>query len=72
MIGLIRLSKKKNKNKIKSLANTTLDKFLKITVTLNIISIAKTKETIVKKNDTTSYNNYYLIINNTIDISKLV
>lgn len=40
---------KKNKDKIRLSANTILDKFLKEIIALNIISLAKTKEVMVRK-----------------------
>lgn len=40
---------KGNKNKIKLLANPSLDKILREIITLNIILFAKTKETMAKK-----------------------
>lgn len=72
MICLMRLLLKKNKNKIKPLANTILDKFLKGTIALNIISFTKTRKIIVWKSSTSNYGNYSLVTNNTIDVSKSV
>ena len=63
---------KENKNKVKLLVNATLDEFLKKTVALNIISLAKTREVIARESDTTNYGNHHSVINNTVNISKLV
>lgn len=63
---------KKNKDKVRLSANSILDKFLRETVALNIISLAKSRKTMIKKSGTTNYGNYHLAINNTVDISKLV
>lgn len=63
---------KENKNIVKLLANTILDEFLREIVVLNIISLTKTKEVMVKKSDATNYGNYHSAINNTINILKLV
>lgn len=46
---------KENKEKVKPLANATLDKFLIEVVVLNIISLAKAREIMVRKNDATKY-----------------
>lgn len=63
---------KKNKNKIRSPVNAILDKFLKETVTTNIILLTKTREVMAKKSGTTNYSNHDLIVNNIIDISKSI
>lgn len=63
---------KKNKNKVKLSANATLEKFLRETNMLNIVSLAKTKKVIDKKSGVINHSNYHSIVNNTIDISKLV
>lgn len=62
----------KNKNKVKLLANVTLAKFLKKIVMLNIISLAKSREVIVKESGVNNYDNHYLVINNIIDVLILV
>lgn len=41
-------------------------------VILSIILLKKTKNVIVKKNKIINYKNYYFLINNTIDILKLI
>lgn len=46
---------KDNKNKIKPLANAILDKFLRKTVMLDLILLARIREIIVKKSDTINY-----------------
>lgn len=61
---------KKNKDIIKLLANAILDKFLRKMVALNMISLIKTRDVIVKKYSTTNYGNYYLVVNNIINVSK--
>ena len=63
---------KKNKNKVKPLANAILDKFLREMVALNIISLAKTRDVMTKKSGAINYGNHHLVVNNTIDILKLV
>lgn len=63
---------KENKKKVRPLANATLNKFLRETVALNIILLAKTREVMARKIGVTNYGNYYLVVNNTIDILKLV
>lgn len=63
---------KENKNKVKPSANAILDQFLKETVVLNIISFAKIREVMTRENGTTNYRNHHLVINNTIDILKLI
>lgn len=63
---------KKNKNKVKLLINTIADKFLIEIVIINIILFAKIGEAMTKKIDTTNYNNHHSIVNNIINISKLV
>lgn len=45
---------------------------MKKIVTLNIISLAKTKEVVVRKSGIINYSNHHSVINNIIDISKLV
>lgn len=45
----MRLLLKKNKDKVKLSTNTISDKFSKKIVTLNIISLAETREVIAKK-----------------------
>lgn len=49
-------------DKVISSANTTLNKFLKEIILLNIISLAKIRKVIVRKSDTTYYSNYQSII----------
>lgn len=63
---------KKNKNKVKLSANATLDKCLKETVALNIISLAKTREVMTRASGATNYGNYHSSINNIIDVFKLI
>lgn len=63
---------KENKDKIRPSANAILDKFLRETVTLNIILFAKTRDVIVGKNSAINHSNYYLAVNNSVNISKLV
>lgn len=62
----------KNKDKIKPLVNAISNKFLREIFVLNIISLTKTRQVIIKKCGTTNYSNYYLVLNNFIDILKLV
>lgn len=45
---------------VRQLANNILEKFLKKTVILNIISLAKTKEVIAEKSNITNDGNHYL------------
>lgn len=71
IIDLIRLLSKK-KDKVGSLANTTLDKFLKKTIALNLKSFAKTREVMARKICTPNHDNYHSVVNNILDISKLV
>lgn len=61
----------KNKDKVKPLVNTTSDKFLRETIVLNIILLAKRGEVIVKKSSAINYGNYHLVVNNTVNVSKL-
>ena len=61
---------KENKDKVRPLANTISDKFLKETVVLNIISLAKTREVMARKSGATNHGNHYSAINNTVDVSK--
>ena len=63
---------KKNKDKVRPLTNAILDKFLKETVMLNIISFAKTREIMARESGVTNHGNYHLVVNNTDDVSKLV
>lgn len=49
-----------------------MDKFLKKIVALNIISLIKIREIIARENNVTNHSNYYLTVNNIVDISKLV
>ena len=63
---------KKNKDQLKPSANATSGKFLKETIALNIISLAKTREIISRERGITNYGNHYSAINNIVDISKLV
>lgn len=63
---------KENKDKVRPLANTISDKFWKETVTLNIISIAKTKEVIVRESGATNHDNHHSAVNNIVDVLKLV
>lgn len=62
---------KENKDKVKPLANAILDKFLRKTVILNIILFAKTREIMARKSDTINHDNYYLVINNIVNVLKL-
>lgn len=59
-------------NKVQSLVNIILDGFLKETIALNIIILAKMKEVMARKSDITNHNNHPLVINNTVNVSKLV
>lgn len=68
----MRLSSKKNKDKVKLSVNVILDKFLRETVALNIILFAQTKEVLARKSDATNHSNHHLVVNNIIDISKFV
>ena len=63
---------KENMNKVKQSANAILDKFLGKTIALNIISYAIITEVMTRKSGATHYCNYYSVINNTIDFSKLI
>lgn len=63
---------KKYKDKVRLSVNIILNKFLKKTIVLNMISFTKTREIIVRKNSATNYDYYYSAINITINISKLV
>lgn len=64
---------KKNMDKIKSSSNAVIsDKFLKETIMLNIISLAKTREVIIRKCGTTNHDNHWSAVNNTINVLKLV
>lgn len=63
---------KKNKNKVRPSANTTLDEFLKETVALNIISFAKTRKVIAKKSGAIEHSNHHSVVNNTVDVLKLI
>lgn len=63
---------KENQNNIKSSANTISDYFLREIIVLNIILSAKIKKVMIRKSGTTNYDNHYLKMNNTINISKLV
>ena len=63
---------KENKDKVKPSVNATSNEFLRETIALNIISLAKIKEIIAKKSGTTNHDNHHSMINNTVDVSKLV
>ena len=63
---------KKSKDQVRLLANVISDKFLRETVILNIISLTKTKKVMVRESGATNYGHYHLVINNIVDISKLV
>lgn len=63
---------KENKDKVKSSANAISDEFLKETVVLNIISLAKTREVMARKSGATNHGNYHSTVNNIVDVSKLV
>lgn len=63
---------KENKNKVRPSANTILDKILRKTAMLSIISLTKTREVIARESVVTNNGNYYLAVNNIIDVSKLV
>lgn len=63
---------KGNKDKVRLSANTTSDKFLRETIALNIIPLAKTREVMAKESGITNHGNHHSAINNTIDISQLV
>lgn len=63
---------KKNKDKVKLSANATLNKFLKETIALNIISLAKIREIIVRENDFIHNGNHHSTVNNTVSILKLI
>lgn len=63
---------KENKDKVRSLANTTLDEFFRETVILNIISLVKTREVMARKGNAINYGKYHSMINNTIDVLILV
>lgn len=54
------------------LVNAILNMFLKKIVILNIISFIKIREVMTKESYITNYSNHHLIINNIINISKLV
>lgn len=62
---------KKNKDKVKLLANTISNKFLREIVILNIISFAKNKKVMAKESGATNHYYYHSIIKNTIDLLKL-
>lgn len=62
----------KKKNKFKLSANAILNKFFKEAVIFNIISLAKIREFMARVNSTTYYNNHHSVVNNIINISKLV
>lgn len=62
----------KNKDKVKLSANAILNKFLRKIIALNIISLVKTREVMARESVTINHNNDYLVINNTIDISKII
>lgn len=49
---------KENKGKVRPLANATSDRFLKETVILNIILLAKTREVMARKSGATNYGNH--------------
>lgn len=63
---------KENKDKIRPLLNTTSNEFLREIVALNIISLIKIRKVIVRKSCSIHQDNYHLVVNNTVDISKLV
>lgn len=63
---------KKNKDRIRPLANATSDEFLGETIALNIISLAKTREIMARESDVTNHGNPYLAVNNTVEVLKLV
>lgn len=63
---------KENKDKVKLSTNATSEKFLRETVMLNIISLAKTREVIAKESGIINYSNHHKAKNNTIDVLKFV
>ena len=63
---------KKNKDKVRLLANATSGEFLRETIVLNSISFAKTREVMARKSGATNHNNHHLAGNNTVDVLKLV
>ena len=50
---------KENKDKFRPSANAILDKFLRETIALNIISLTKTKEVMARKSSTTNHDNHH-------------
>ena len=63
---------KENKDKVKPSVNATSDEFLRKTVALNIISLAKTREVMARESGATNHGNHHSAVNNTVDVSKLV
>lgn len=63
---------KENRDKVMLSVNAPSDKFLKETITLNIISLVKTRKVIVRKSGSTNHSNHYFPINNTIHILNLI
>lgn len=63
---------KKFKDNVNLLANAISDKFLKKIVALNILSLAKIRKIMAQKSDATNQGNYYSMINNIVDVTKLV
>lgn len=63
---------KKNKDKVRPSENTTSDKFLREIVALNILSLAKTREIMIRESGAINHGNHHSVVNNTIDVSKLV
>lgn len=61
-----------NKDKVGLLVNITLDEFFKETIALNIISLAKTRKIMAKESDAINHSNYHSVVNNNINILKLV
>lgn len=52
---------RKNKDKIKLLANTISDELLKEIIILNIILLVKTRKTIARESGATNYGNHYSV-----------
>lgn len=59
-------------DKVKPSINIILKKFLREIIALNIKSAIKTNEIIVRKGNAINHSNYYLVINNIIDVLKLI
>lgn len=63
---------KLNKKKVKSLFNTKLDKFLQKTITLNIMSLWRSKKVLAQATRATRHGSRYFVVDTTPDVDLFV